>query len=43
MLVADSLAVGGAESTNDPEIFNRRMKKLYGLLIVGGDGSGAGA
>ena len=41
VLVADSPAVGGAEPSNDPEIFNRRLKKSYGLLIVGGAGAGA--
>ena len=43
MLVADSPAVGGAEATNDPAIFYRRLKKSYGVLIVGGAGAGARA
>ena len=43
VMVADSPAVGGAEATNDPEIFYRRLKKLYGLLIFGGAGAGNGA
>ena len=43
VLVADSPAVGGAEPSNNPAIFNRRLKKSYGLLIVGGAGAGAGA
>ena len=43
VLVADSPSVGGAEATNDPAIFYRRMKKSYGLLIVGGAGAVAGA
>ena len=40
--VADSPAVGGAEATNDPEIFYRRLEKSYGALIVGGAGAGTG-
>ena len=43
VLVADSPSVGGAEAYNEPAIFYRRMKKSYGLLIVGGAGAGAGA
>ena len=43
VLVADSPAVGGAEATNDPAIFYRRLKKSYGLLILGGADAGAGA
>ena len=43
VMVADSPAVGGAEATNDPEFFYCRLEKLYGLLIVGGAGAGAGA
>ena len=41
VLVADSPAVGGAEATNDLAFFYRRLKKSYGLLIVGGAGAGA--
>ena len=41
VLVADSPAVGGAEASNDPAIFYRRLKKSYGLLFVGGAGAGA--
>ena len=43
VLVAFSPAVGGAEPSNDPAIFNRWLKKSYGLLIVGGAGAGARA
>ena len=43
VLVADSPAVEGAKATNNPAIFYRRLKKSYGLLIVGGTGAGAGA
>ena len=35
-----SPAVGGAEATNDPAIFYPRLKKSYGVLIVGGAGAG---
>ena len=41
VLVADSPAVGGEESSNNPEIFYRRLKKSYGLLVVGGAGARA--
>ena len=41
VLVADSPAVGGEETSNDPEIFYHRLKKSYGLLFVGGAGAGA--
>ena len=43
VMLADYPAVGGAEPSNNPAIFNRILKKLYGLLIVGGAGAGAGA
>ena len=43
VLVADSPSVGGAEATNDPEIFYRRLEESYGVLIVGGAGTSAGA
>ena len=42
VLEADSPAVGGAEDTNDPAIFYRRLEKSYGVLTVGGAGAGAG-
>ena len=40
VLVADSPAVGGAEPSNYQAIFYLRLKKSYGLLIVGGAGAG---
>ena len=43
VLVADSPSMGGAEDTNDPAIFYHRLEESYGVLIVGGAGSGAGA
>ena len=43
VMVADSPSVGGAEASNDPAIFYRRLKKSYGFLIVGGASAGAGA
>ena len=43
VLVAESPAVGGAEASNDPAIFYRRLKKSYGLLFVGGAGAGSGS
>ena len=43
VLVADYPVVGGAESTNDPAMFYRRLEKSYGVLIVGGADAEAGA
>ena len=43
VLVVDSPAAGGAEATNDPAIFYRRLEESYGLLIVDGAAAGAGA
>ena len=38
-MVADSPDVGGAEATNDPEIFYRILERSYVVLIVGGAGA----
>ena len=43
VLVADYPAVRGAEPSNDPAIFKRRLKKSDGLWFVSGAGAGAGA
>ena len=43
VLAVDSPAVGGAEATDDPAIFYRRLEKSYGVLIVGCAGASAGA
>ena len=41
VLVGDAPAVRGAEATNDPAIFDRRLYKSDGvLLVVGGAGAG---
>ena len=36
-------ALGGAEATDDPSIFNRILKKSYSFLIIGGADAGVGA
>ena len=39
VLVADAPAARGAEATDDPAIFYRRLEKSDGVLIVGGAGA----